>query len=295
MKDTNHTYLSASFLHIRSVPHAVAFQVAMSMISALVIVTSALVLKHIFGKERKSRADFLFVTASVSDIGVGLLTLPLEGLYVACITLINCSVPVFYLTYASKYLLSLSYMITTVMAVDRLLFIGNLCNYKKLVTNGRMKIILVLCSLFSIGYYFVFIYYVIHLQRYLFSFLIVNLISLVIFPLAVAVAYMRLLCYVFRHSTTMLHSKIMGKSINKKLTKTIMLTLCFQVIFLLPLISLQLLFTLDIFGNSVNLNLHMYYIIPNWFYLLASCQFFANKIIYLVNQRRNVRKTKPAD
>ena len=100
-KDANHTYLSDSFLHIRSVPHTVAFEVALSIISGVVIITSVFVLKHIYGKEIKSRADLLFITASVSDIGVGLLTLPLEGLYVARITFIRCIVSVFYLTYAS--------------------------------------------------------------------------------------------------------------------------------------------------------------------------------------------------
>ena len=101
MKDANHTYLSDSFLHIRSVPHTVAFEVALSIISGVVIITSVFVLKHIYGKEIKSRADLLFITASVSDIGVGLLTLSLEGLYVARITFIRCIVSVFYLTYAS--------------------------------------------------------------------------------------------------------------------------------------------------------------------------------------------------
>ena len=85
-------------------------------------------------------------------------------------------------------------MITMVLAVDRLLFIARHCIYEKLVINGRMKIILAFGSLFSIAYYYVYIYYVIHLQRYLFNFLVVNLISHLIFPLAVGVAYMWLLC-----------------------------------------------------------------------------------------------------
>ena len=186
-------------------------------------------------------------------------------------------------------------MITRVLAVDRLLFIARHCIYEKLVINGRMKIILAFGSLFSIAYYYVYIYYVIHLQRYLFNFLVVNLISHLIFPLAVGVAYMWLLCYVCRPSTTMSHSKIIGKSINKELTKTIMLILCSQAIFLLLLIFMQFLFTLDILGDSVNLDLHLYYIIPSWFYLLTGCQFFVDKIIFLVNQRRNVRNIIPAN
>ena len=101
MKDANHTYLSDSFLHIWSVPRIVAFEVAMLIISDVVIITSVFVLKHIYGKEIKSRAYLLLITASVSDIRVGLLTLPLEGLYVACITFIKCIFSVFYLTYAS--------------------------------------------------------------------------------------------------------------------------------------------------------------------------------------------------
>ena len=78
-----------------SVPHVVVFEVAIAITSVLVITTSCFVLKHIYLKERRSRADLLFIITSITDIGVGLLTVPFGGVNVACETFVKCSASIF--------------------------------------------------------------------------------------------------------------------------------------------------------------------------------------------------------
>ena len=90
---TNQTNVS---LPTWSVPHAVVFEVAIVITSALVIITSCLVIKYVYLKERRSRTDLLFAITSISDIGVGLLTIPSSGVDVGCRTFVKCSDSIFY-------------------------------------------------------------------------------------------------------------------------------------------------------------------------------------------------------
>ena len=124
MKDlTNKTRVS---LPTWSVPHAVLFEVPTAIISALVIFTSCWVLKYVYLKEARSRTDLLFAITSITDTGVGLLRLPLSGISVACTTFIKCSAAIHYLMDASIFFPLFSYLITTVIAIDRLLLITKL-------------------------------------------------------------------------------------------------------------------------------------------------------------------------
>ena len=84
----NQTHAS---LPIWSVPHAVVFEVAIAIISALVIFTSCWVLKYVYLKKTRSITDLLFAITSITNIGVGFLRLPFAGVDVACTTFIKCS------------------------------------------------------------------------------------------------------------------------------------------------------------------------------------------------------------
>ena len=162
---------------IWSVPEVVAFEFTIAIISVLVIVSSFWVIKSIYSKRKKSRTDVLFTTASISDIGVGLFGLPSVGLlgackftkFVKCSTFLNC------LIYASSFFPCFSYLITTVIAIDRLLVITKDSNYKKFVTRRRLKFIVGLNLALSAGYTLLNVYYGTYLQilRLLLTFLIV--------------------------------------------------------------------------------------------------------------------------
>ena len=83
----------------KSVPVAMLFiAAAAAIMSALVITTSGFVLKKLYAKATKSRADVLFITLSESDIGVGVLKIHFYVLFNACESFIKCSVTMYFLS-----------------------------------------------------------------------------------------------------------------------------------------------------------------------------------------------------
>ena len=281
-------------LSISSVPHGIAFEVVVAITSAITIITSGLVIKQICAREKRSRTDMLFITASVSDIGVGLIRVPLGGVFVACGPFIKCNKLIIFLILTTDFFPSFSHTITMVTAVDRLLVIKKKYNYNKFVTVGKLKIIVAFCFVSIIGYTFLSGYYSIYLRRYLVYFLILRLCTSVIFPLILVVVYIYILFYVHNRSVVVSHFKVSGNNNNKRINKTIMLTLVSQVILILPSISIQLAVLLDIITGAINVSSLLYYIILNhWFTLLFNWQFFVNGVIFLINQRN--ARIKPAD
>ena len=277
---------------IWSVSEVVAFGFTTAIISVLVIVSSFWVIKSIYSKRKKSRTDVLFTTASISDIGVGLFRLPSVGLLGACIltkcsTLLNC------LIHASSFFPCFSYLITTVIAIDRLLVITKDSNYKTFVTRRRLKFIVGLSVALSAGYAFLGVYEEIYHQRSLLLFIIVvGLSANVILPLIIVVAYMWILCYVYRRSNAMSHCKMRGENTKKNLTKTIMLILSSQIILTFPQAFLNLSFVAELINDLINVNLKLYFTLLQYFELLWNCQFFLNGMIFLINQRKRMQPRK---
>ena len=271
-----------------------AFGVTVAITSTIIIITSGLVIKQICARERRSRTDMLFITTSVSDIGVDFIRVPLGGLFVACGTFIKCNELILFLILTTDFFPSFSHTVTMIIAVDRLLVIKKKYNYNKFVTIGRLKIIVAFCFVSIIGYTFLSGYYSIYLRRYLVYFLILRLCTSVIFPLILVVAYIYILFYVHKRSVVVSHFKVSGNNNNKRINKTIMLTLVSQVILILPSISIQLVVLQDIITGAINVSSLLYYIMFNhWFTLLFNWQFFINGVIFLINQRN--AKIKPAD
>ena len=159
----NQTHAS---LPIWSVPHVVAFEVAVAIISALVIFTSCWILKYVYLKETRSRTELLFAITSITDIGVGFLRLPSAGVDVACIAFIKCSATIPYLINAFNFFPVFSYFNTTVIAIERLLLITKHYKYKTLVTTERLKIIIAFFFVLSIGFTFLAVYYLTYRERH---------------------------------------------------------------------------------------------------------------------------------
>ena len=286
---TNHTHIS---LPSWSVANAVMFEVATVIISALVIFTSCWVLRYIYLKDSRSRTDYLLVVTSITDIGVGLFRLPLSGVDIACKSFIKCSALIHYLLFSTIFFPLFSYLITTVIAMDRLLLITKHYKYKTIVTTQRLKIIVAFIFVSSIGFSFFDVYYVLYLERHFSIYKIILLSMMVILPLMIVVAYTYILCYVYKRSNDISHCKVSGKNNNKKILNSIMFILISQVITTLPILSMQALITLDIFSGFINANLELCDILSRWSELIQSCQFFINGMILLINHRENTTKMK---
>ena len=271
---TNYTQCQIS----KSVPGAVLFIVAAAIISALVITTSGLVLKELYAKATKSRADVLFITLSVSDIGVGVLKIPFGVLFNACQSFIKCSASMLCLSSATYIFPFFSYLVTVVIAIDRLLIIKKSYSYTNFVTTGRLKGIVAFCFVFTIGYTFL-VCYGIHIAQlsFVYQLSLVYLCGMIILPLVCIAAYTYVLFYVQRQSNTMSHCKVSGKDSNRRLYKTITLILVFQFILNIPGSLIIIIYNLGIFPHCT--------LLP-WLDLLWFNQNYLNGVIFLVNHRK---------
>ena len=74
--------IATQTLQIFSVPHAIVFEVSCHHFSYYHHY-KWLGYKANCARKRRSRADILILTVSVSDVGVGLIRVPLSGLFVA--------------------------------------------------------------------------------------------------------------------------------------------------------------------------------------------------------------------
>ena len=136
---------------------------------------------------------------------------------------------ILFLILAADFFPSFFHTVTMVIAVDRLLVTKKKYNYNKFGKTRRLKIIVAFCFVSIIRYTFLSGYCSIYHRRYLAYFLILRLCTSGIFPLILIAAYVHILFYVHKRSVAASHFKVSGKNNNKRLSKTIMLTLVSQV------------------------------------------------------------------
>ena len=268
-----------------SIPHAVAFEVSIVISSVLIIVTSSLVIHHIYCKVRRSRADFLFIVISLSDIGVGLLSQPSIGLFVLCSEYLECHESMYFVErFFFHFPWEFSYIVTTIIALDTLLVVTKQRRYENVITKTRLKTITALLFFLSLGFR-ICSRYIPYKHRGLKGiFYATNLIINLILPMVIITAYIYILCFVFRSSRAMSHCKNGGVSVSKKLTKTIMSIFISQFIFIVP--SLVLTFRPSVQKGTVYM---VVYLLTYWFAIFKNNQCFCNGIILLINQRRKLR------
>ena len=105
----------------------ITFEISIGIISVLIIVTSSLVITNISRKTHKSRADLMFIILSIADIAVTTLLMPALGIYgpfwdTLIENYFNTSKLLFIggaFFYDFPYIFS--YIVTTIIAIDRLL------------------------------------------------------------------------------------------------------------------------------------------------------------------------------
>ena len=66
---------------LQKVSVLVMFEIMVVITAILIIVTSGLIAKHIYGKVCKSRADSMFLILNISDIGVAILSMTALGIH----------------------------------------------------------------------------------------------------------------------------------------------------------------------------------------------------------------------
>ena len=140
----------------RELPFLLTFQISVAVMVVLITVTSSIVIKRVYKKLVKSRADLMFIILSISDIGVAAISMPALGvlspLWEKLLDSFNIDSPLpFAMTvicYDFPY--TFSYLVTTVIAVDRFFIVTKQKKYETFLTIKRLKyaVILVLIMAF---------------------------------------------------------------------------------------------------------------------------------------------------
>ena len=266
------------------------FGIFIVLISLLIVSSSSLVIYRIINAQvEKVKYDFAFIILSISDIGVGLFSVPLTGIdwyygrtsqnmpYVARIGQ----------TFFSYFPFSFSCLFTTVIAIDRLIVIRLSAKYKNLFTPKRLKVIAIILFLISAiisstltiriasiqsrRYYTIWVSYNLH-----FSVIVIGTLCAVV----VILIHLYLLYFALRHSDLkMLRNNYSRNYYWRRLTNTIACICISQSICVIP----YLLFQIVVLNSRIPLKL-MLDICP-WLGILAYSQCFCNALIILKNKK----------
>ena len=274
----------------------VTFQILIVVISVLIVSTSSLVIYQITKvPAKKVRSDFAFIILSVSDIGVGLFSVPLQG--ILCHYDKHSQNPPLIASIAGRFFelfpYNVSYPFTAVIAVDRLLVITLALKYKNLVTPSILKVIAVILFLISvtISSTLTIRAYNVESRRYITQWVhnlsqwvvvIVGTICIVV----VILTHLYILHFALKRPDIKNLRKHYGKNnTEKRLTNTISFICITQLICVFSYLILRFL----------QLNCHIshkrYLHILPWSSILAYCQRICNGLIILRNKKpRNIFK-----
>ena len=275
---------------LQRLPILVTFETAVVVVGILITVTSSLIVRNIYEKKKRTRADFMFMLLSISDIGVGVLSMAALGVFgpfwenlynyyqqgsrsLLIITLLFYDFPYIF-----------SNILTAIIAIDRLFIIASPNRYKYIITEKRLKIIVLLVLAISIGYCCVTTYYSLpekccNINKILGGgFLAVFVMSMIL----VISAYICIISIVRKGSKSMQACNHRNSKSDRRLSATIFYILVCQVACVVPYLTL---FSLHIYSISLPFNT-----IGPWLVMLRNCQCFCNAFILLRNQKRNTRK-----
>ena len=262
-----------------SVLNLVMFEVVTVISSFLIIATSSLIVHSFYGKVKKSGAHLLFIILSISDIGVGLLSQPLLLIQPLCDCKFKCSETTFsMIMFFTLFPYNFSYIVTTIIAVDRLLIVTLQQYYEHFVTKRTLKNIVAICLALCTGFYFCYTYYMHEVNAaFIHNILFINAAINITLSCIVITGYAYILCFVYCKSNAMSQCRNNRNKGSKKLTKTVLSIFISQTICIVPhyflLTGMQL--------ENVQLSIYL----RSWFYMLRNNQCFCNGIILLLNQK----------
>ena len=272
----------------KQLPFLLTFQSLLVIVSFLIVLSSSLVIKHIHNKKKKTRADEMFLILMISDITVAIISMPALGVLsplwnkLLSESVNGNKIPLAATAFCFEVPYTFSYMVTVIIAVDRLFIITQHKRYERIITRKRLKSIVACTFIFVVVYGIVYSYFLPqkssnevtgHMRK---SYLIFNTMTMwVIFS-----AYIYILFFVNRRSNALKQSKHGKENYSNKLSKTIFYIFTFQIMCILPYLAFLMLIE---FG-AVLPNL----LVGPWIALLRNTQSFCDGLILLRNQKEKI-------
>ena len=289
----NHSNVTANPKSGDSITLLVVFEVTTALSAITIIITSSLVLRHIYGKVRRSRADLLFIILSISDIGVGLLSQTVLGIVRTRIykdfhkTVVQTNhLFIFFVPFPYIF----SFIVTAIVAIDRLFLVTKQHCYTNFITKRRLACIVAFFFIISVGHC-TWMSYAFFAYRRITELLYLSMIYKVFnvtLSIMVTGAYIFILCFSYRRAKAVSHCKSNGNKDFKRLTKTIMFIFVSQVIFNFP-VQCFMFIPLDkiysIFSETAPE-------LMAWIYMLRNNSSLFNGVILLLRERRKKKNKR---
>ena len=276
----------------------ITFEIFVVLISLFIVSSSGLVIYRIIKVQaEKSKYDFVFIILSVSNIGVGLFSVPMLGIYWYYERILK-NMP-YIASIASKFFkyfpYSFSCLFTAAIAVDRLIVIRLSPKYKNLFTLKIVKIVAIILFLISVTMSSILTipFYNVQSRKYITFWVSYNLyiflISVGTFcTVLVILTHLYILYFSLRRPDLKNLRKTCSKNKNrKKLTNTISCICISQLICVIPFLLFRIL------QLNRRISVKLCSDVNPWFDILRYSQCFCNALIILKNKKsRKIFKQK---
>ena len=252
------------------------------LLTALTIVMSNGVLLHkLFKKRHKTRADKMFIILSCSDIGVGLINVPMMSLPLFIKdfhALCQLSPILKFFTYVPY---GFSWFMIIIIALDRVLVVTKGYNYKKYVTIKHLYYLATFCLLSVIAMSLIFSLKSEFMGRNPFVIGCIGISLESSWIIITSVTYMYLFYFVRSRSRVTANRRHSGNKFDKKLMMTITYTYICLILFTLPYFTkIAVTSFFPIIDAEIERNIQC------WGAILAFSNSYANAFIILHNSRR---------
>ena len=269
---------------IKSTAEEITLQILFILCFIAILFTNALLLRCLCALRKKVRVTNLFIIQSITDISVGLFSLPLVAWEVFKIPrTVGCSVPCEILIVFHYFPYIFSWMLTIVIAIDRWLVVTKGLKYKITITTRKLLKILMVLFLFTAG---------LSVLQFAFTLNVRTIMKVVIeitLILVTIASYLHLLHFVRKKSKR--ERPYGGINFSSRLTKTIVWIFFCQVFLTAP--QLVYFFVLIPYGSLTNLTSRMKAkLLFRWMLVLRYSNCFTNALLLLHFQYINRRLKK---
>ena len=274
-------------LDMAQISEFVMMEVLIVLISLLIVSTNSLVIYRITKSQAKNvRSNSVFIILSVSDMGVGFFSVPIQGaaFYYYKILKKQSFIVIILGNFSRYFPYIFSCLFTAVIAVDRLFVITLDRKYKNLVTVKVLKVVAIMLLLCSVANSSII---TIHntqsrsyttrcVQGFFTGYPIVPMAISILSTVAVVLAHLYILYFALKRSDLNQSKKHHGKN-GKRLTNTISCICISQLICVVPYVAFQ--------SAAHRIPDKLFFTIDYWLGLLVACQCFCNALIILRNKK----------
>lgn len=255
-------------------------QIYYTLTSLTIVISNGLLLHKLFKKKHKKRADKMFIILSFSDIGVGLINVPIMALVLFIKdfrSLCQLSPILKFFTYVPY---GFSWFMIILIALDRVLVITKGYIYKKYVTIKHLYCLAIFCLLSVIIMSLIFSLKTEFMGRNPFVVGCIGISLESCWIIITSVAYMYLFYFVRSRSRVIANTRHSGNKFDKKLMMTITYTYICLLLFTLPYFTKIVVTSFfPVIDPEIERNIQC------WGTILAFSNSYANAFIILLNSR----------